>query len=75
MKNENIRFKLNSRDDDKDKDKDKDKGPTIVAGFTVAPKEPPASNCNDVVATAGELIENLGNVRSTVAASIQVTMW
>ncbi len=46
-----------------------------MAGFTIAPKEPPASNCNDVVATAGELIEDLGNVRSSITASIQITMW
>ena len=50
---EKIRFKLRSKDDD-DKDKDKDKGPLILAGFNSAPKEPPASSCNDVIATTGK---------------------
>ena len=46
-----------------------------MAGFNSAPKEPPASNCNDVIATTGELIENLGNVRNSITATIQITMW
>lgn len=58
-----MRFKVK-------KDDDKDKAPPTFAGFSGVPKEPPASACNDVINTTGDLIENLGDVRKSVTATL-----
>ena len=57
-----MRFKV--------KKDDKDKAPPSFAGFNGVPKEPPASACNDVINTTGDLIENLGDVRKSVTATL-----
>jgi len=52
------------------KDDDKDKAPPSFAGFNGVPKEPPCSACNDVIQTTGDLLENLGDVRTSVTATL-----
>ena len=49
--------------------------PGTRGGFKLCPKEPPASECNDLISTVGEVVPDLGNIRVSQTASLQINLW